>query len=225
MFPSILNANEKIVIWTIVLSLSTILLGIVAVFQDIIRRIITKPILDCELILDSPHCHLLKKTYTYYIRFKVSNTGNEVAKNVEVFLQSVKNSLGEVIPVSPGNLQWSSLILKGDRFEPRMYWDYLSQGTHQYCNLGEITNPLHIPKEDMSFIPLEERKYCTLNLSLYWRSIDRSFQLPRGKYILEIVVGSSNAKPKNINFEIEHLGEWYDKEFEMFSKGLKIIRL
>ena len=185
---------------------------------------ITKPILNCELILDSPHCHLLKKTYTYYIRFKVSNTGNEVAKNVEVFLKSVKNSLGDIIPVSPGNLQWSSLILKGDRFEPRMYWDYLSQGTHQYCNLGEITHPLHIPKEDMSLIPLEERKYSTLNLSLYWRSIDGSFKLPRGKYILEIVVGSSNAKPININFEIEHSGEWYENEVDMFNKGLKIFR-
>jgi hypothetical protein len=219
----IINERESIVIWTIILAISTILLGLIAAFQDVIRNIFYKPILKCELDLSVPHCHLLNEVNTYFIRFKIHNIGNINAKNVEVFLKYVKDDKGKILKLSPGNLLWSSYILENNH-SPRMYWDSISPGTYQYCNLGDIKSPLSDMTEFRGDLTYEQRLSYKFNFSLYWKSIDKSFSIKPGKYTFEIVVGCSNAKAINKLYEIEFTGNWTNEENEMFKKEINVLK-
>ena len=58
----------------------TILLGLIAIFQDRMRAYLRSPKLDCEIELNPPDCHRTiaqmrvgYSFYTYYYRFKIWN--------------------------------------------------------------------------------------------------------------------------------------------------------
>ncbi|MBI5402966.1 MAG: hypothetical protein HY959_06170 [Ignavibacteriae bacterium] len=228
LFIFCLNNNEKQDLWDILLVIGTIYLGLLAAFQDFVRGLFYRPELDCELILEPPHCHLLENNLTYYIRFKILNNGNVSANNVEVFLKSVIDKNNKYVSLSASNLLWSSIKLerleKENPFSSyRMYWDYLSPNTYQYCNLGEISQPL-LPEQDRSGLSAEQRLSYKFNLSLYWKANDGSFSLLPGKYTFELIIAASNAKPISKIYEIEFTGVWNKNEKIMFSESIKLLK-
>ena len=163
----LINWTSALVISTIALVVATFLLGIIAVFQDVLRSWFWCPIIECELDILSPTCNrsLIKPDekeinenykaitegygkdsdldfYRDYFRLKILNKGKVSAKNVEVILKDVKDVNGKTIGLSSDNLLWSTYEYSNlKELKPIMYWDYISPGTHQYCSLGFIDDP------------------------------------------------------------------------------------
>lgn len=152
-----MTADWAMVWWTAGLTIATILLAIVAAFQDSIREKIRGPKLKIKMTVESPHCHRatslqviedrfnnrnIKKWQTYYFRFQICNDGKISAKNVELILKDVQRENGESINLPLDNLEWSTLLLtENGNYVPRMYWKSISPKTYQYCNLGYIMEP------------------------------------------------------------------------------------
>ena len=208
------EVNEvNLIHWTVALTFATIFLGIVAAYQDIIRSWFIKPILDCELDLLPPHCHLFKKHNIFYFRFKIFNNGNISAKKVEVMLIYVKNEKGENIGLSSDNLRWSTQntdVIESRLLErPRMYWDYISPGTYQYCNLGDIKKPMNYNEEKGNNFGLK------FNFSVFWKTPDYNYIVTPGIYTFKIIIGCSNAKAIGIKYKIQIKDYWTEKDDEI----------
>lgn len=106
-----------------ILAVCTVILAIVAVFQDIIRSWIMRPKLDVQIRLEPPDCMKEIIHYNtpsgereiadcYYFRIRVHNNGNQKADLVEVFLSNLMKcqadgSYKDVEYFKPMNLTWA----------------------------------------------------------------------------------------------------------------------
>lgn len=232
--------DSALVLWTMVLTFATIALAFVAAFQDVIRGKFKSPKLDVIMEVKAPHCRktpvqALRKnessTYIeswshYYFRFKIKNNGRSSAKNVEVIINDVKLLNGDYVDLSLDNLCWSSLKLDvNSNFLPRIYWDYISPGTFQYCNLGMIVDPAHREEEPGEFkaslaVDINETIF---SFAVYWRTNDCKHLIAKGSYTFEIIACCENAKPITKKYLMEITGFWSEDEKEMLEKGFKII--
>lgn len=217
--------NWELIYWTSALVFSTIFLGIVAAFQDIIRNFISSPRLKCELKVESPHCHLLNNT-TYYFRFMIHNKGEVSAKNVNVVINDIRDNNNKLIGLSADNLRWSSEKIKHfnkkDRIAiGRIYWKLITPSTYQYCNLGSIDTPIrHVFDEGV------KKQVGLGNLfkfAVYWRTVDRLYEIGEGIYTFKIVVGCENAKAVKMFYKIKIADSWYNTEDSMFKEGFKVL--
>jgi hypothetical protein len=245
-----INGNQaewELVYWTLALAVATFILGIVAAFQDIIRGWFSKPILDCKLLIESPHCHRAtskspikeyvqnrfrdeiigyNEWFTYYFRFKIGNKGNISAKNVEVILKDLRDGKGEKINLPLDNLVWSTLEFEtSDALKPKMYWDYISPDTYQYCNLGYINEPSkrHLNRDNENEKLKLFEDVTIFGFSIYWRTLDKRYLVGPGIYSFNVIVGSENAKTISKSYKIQITGYWSVKEEEMLERGFKIL--
>jgi NO-binding membrane sensor protein with MHYT domain len=92
-------------IGTVVLAIGTLVLAFVAIFADTVRY---KPILEVSIDPEPPNCIAIPLTIdgtpvaaSYYLRLWVKNTGNTVAKLVEVYAS-------ELLRRRPDNISWGS---------------------------------------------------------------------------------------------------------------------
>ena len=250
-----INWTAALVISTIALVVATFLLGIVAVFQDVLRSWFWCPIIECELDISSPTCNrsLIKpdekeinedyKTfsegygknsdldfYRDYFRLKILNKGKVSARNVEVILKDVKDMNGKTIGLSSDNLLWSTYEYSNlKELKPKMYWDYISPGTHQYCSLGFIDDPskrkfLKVYENLKSFkkiaiIEYEDETIFTFNV--YWKTYDPKYFIPKGIYSISLVIGCENARHLEKEIKVEVTGKWASEEKEIASEELK----
>lgn len=187
-----------------------------------------------------PHCHRATsvhtnydrfqnateiKWYVFYFRFKIWNKGNVSAKNVEVILKDVKNEKNEFINLSIDNLLWSSLQLQSTgTYIKRIYWDYISPKTYQYSNLGYIVDPNmrnNLKDEYDPRTPIDINETC-FAFSIYWRTPDYRYLIPKGKYVFEIIAGCENGKSTSEKFILDVTGYWSEDEKEMLNKGINI---
>jgi len=127
--------------WAIIIAL---LLGILGLFQDRIRRLFKKPKLKLSIKKEPPDCHKTtrrniqtgeSKGDCYYMRLKIDNSGNDQMENVEVMVVEVEKKdsnrgFEKITNFLPMNLEWSyykrptmSLIL------PKFF---------KHCDLGYI---------------------------------------------------------------------------------------
>ena len=206
----------------------TILLAIVAVFQDKIRTWVTRPKLRAEISLTPPDCH---KSFIrdkdgrlvcdcFYFRLRVYNDGNVAANMVEVFVSFLKKKLEDgtfqnVSSFLPMNLIWSHI--------GKMYFPSISPKMYKHCDLGHIIAPNH-----RQLIPFERNdKIVKGNETIFSfdqivKPHNRGYLIGPGKYILEVVVAAENASPKVQQIEINHTGKWYAGEDEMLKDGIDI---
>src|SRR5712692_6582762 len=96
-------------------AIGTIVLAFVAVFQEWLRRLVIRPALKLEAHVSRPDCHKTKFSvgYTvYYFRLCVENTGNDAAREVQVYLAAVERqrldkTYEAVGRFTPMNLVWA----------------------------------------------------------------------------------------------------------------------
>jgi hypothetical protein len=209
-------------------AIGTIVLAIVAVFQDKIRSIFWSPSLDCEIELSPPDCHRTisrvpgTEFYSFYYRFKVWNKGRVSAKNVEVLIVDILkregSSFKRIESFSPDNLRWSTLIVS------RRYCDYISPDTYKHCNLGHIHDPKFrssISGEDNPKLPVgkNEAIFC---FDVHFRSNILYYLVGPGEYQIQIKVGCENAKTITRKYLMKVRGKWFEDENRMLNEGLSI---
>src|SRR5271163_4364570 len=97
-------------IGTIVLAGGTLILAVVAIFQDTVRGWLYKPKLEVSIQPEPPDCIAVPMTIggtvitdSFYLRLWVKNTGNTAAKNVEIYAS-------ELLRSRPDNITWDRVV-------------------------------------------------------------------------------------------------------------------
>ena len=217
----------------------TILLGIIAVFQDKIRAYFRSPLLECEIDLEPPDCHRTTSSimetntkilnfYTYYYRFKIWNKGKISAEKVEVIISDIfrkqGNNYKRLNSFSLDNLVWS---IPGEKGERKIYCDYISPDTYKYCNLGHIHDPKireRMPSEFNPDLPVKKDE-AIFSFDLNFLSNILYHLVEPGIYKISIKIGCANAKTITKEFELTVTGNWFEDESRMLREGLSIIKL
>ena len=233
---SIIN-SEHLANW--LAALGTILLGIIAIFQDRIRSRLWSPKLDCEIEVNTPDCHRtissmfvpsgvterIKSFYSYYYRFKIWNKGKVSAEKVEVIITDISKMMGgtykRIESFSLDNLVWS---IPGEKGERTVYLDYISPNTYKYCNLGHIHDPKYrniLGGESNPNLQVsnDEAIFC---FDVYFRSNILYYLVAQGTYRFKIKVGCANGKTVTKEYELTLTGEWFEDEARMLREGVSI---
>jgi hypothetical protein len=113
----------------------------------------------------------------------------------------------------PMNLLWSHTgVVFADRIAPHM---------GQHCELGIVFPPNATDPNIIRPAKLPTGK-TYFQLETQVRPFTGSSSLEPGTYRLRVLVAAGNAKPQAFNLEISVLGNWYDDEAEMLSKGVGV---
>jgi hypothetical protein len=210
---------------TIGLAIATLLLAIVAAFQDRIRGWIMRPRLQLSVKMSPPECNKTKITTEYgydpdgidcyYLRIRISNKGNHPATNVQIYASELyrladDDSWSNVDHFMPMNLKWSHID------QPVM--PIIHRGMDKLCDLGHIIDPswrnnfpLDEPNEDLIRDPSLVSK-TTLSLDLEVIPLTFSHIILPGTYKLKIMIGSTESKPITKYIKIINIGTWHENE-------------
>lgn len=213
-------------------AIGTILLAILAVFQDKIRSWLTRPELQLQVSSGPPFAHKSVWVYPYwpiprgaeaqaqyfpcyFFRLKILNRGNTVARQVEVFAASVRRRrvdgrLETVARFTPMNLMWAH--------EHKVYLPLLSPKMSKFCDLAHIIAPSyrHKLEHDLPGVPADN---CVLAIDLEVEPKMKGHLLEAGSYQMTILVAAENASPAEYVVEFTFAGQWHDEEEGMFETG------
>lgn len=218
-------------------ALATLVLAVVAVFQDRIRAWMTRPRLSLEARVVPPDCHKTTWNYTtvtlnwdgravevrkqapcYYFRLRVLNKGNAEAREVEVYASALerKREDRKYAPVerfTPMNLMWAHFR---SPFLP-----VLCPKMPKMCDLAHVIHPQHRKElgHDLSAVTDAQ---AILAFDLQVEPNMRGHLVEPGTYRLSLVVGAANVAPRECTLEIEFPGTWIDEEADMLGKGFKM---
>lgn len=205
----------------------TLVLAIVAVFQDRLRSWVASPKLRISVATASPYCQKIivinnatgYEADGYFLRICVENISSLMgAYQVEVFAAELlkKGIDGKYHPserFDPMCLIWSH------SFQP---FANLSPGMKRYCFIGRVINPRErakVPNFDSKNIPSGE---TCLSLATEIERNTKPHIILAGRYRLKCSIGGSNTKSISSVFDLEISGKWYEEENKMFERGFNI---
>jgi hypothetical protein len=218
----------------IIAVVTAIIAVVIARRQDKWRRERYHPTLGVTANIAPPDClkipmqlvnkqtgQLIDEAASYYLRVKITNTGTEAAKNVEVYAKSLYQVQGEtrelIRTFPPMTLVWSN---RADL----TYLPILVPQTDRYCDIAYIIEP----SKRQIFGPAElppfslPTNYTALSFDLKIKPLTRGYILPPGTYSLEIEVSAENAEAIRKNLRIELDGRWEDSESTMLGERVKM---
>ena len=140
----------------------------------------------------------LRKAWSFKI--KVINKGDVAAKNVQVYLKSIKRRATTGIfedckNVLPMNLVWS---YQDNEKHPTATRKSIAAGAEKYCDFIFVDdNSRCFLRTEAEFPVYDEQHNLTDNVTL-----------PKGKYQCEVTVLASNAEPYSETIEFEYTGQW-----------------
>lgn len=202
-------------------ALATILLAIIAVFQDRIRRWIMNPRLDLRVRVAPPDCHRTiwntagRQFPCYYFRLGVVNSGKVEAREVEIFAAGLnrarKDGSFEAVPrFTPMNLVWSHIrVATLPILIPEM---------PKYCDLAHVFAPQHRNALGHSLPNVDSQK-SVLAFDLQVEPNMLGHLAEPGTYHLSLVMGAANAPVRRYTLEINFPGDWFDDEARMLREG------
>ena len=210
----------------------TIGLGFIAAFQDKIRRKIMRPKL--EVVFDTRDCHKTKlkgkradgivyEADCYYFRLRVKNSGNEAARQVEVYVaelwKKADGTYQKVHSFLPMNLVWSHVKVP--------YLVAISPGMEKFCDLGHIIDPgrrTHFNAEYSDALGISANK-TIFSLDLEVKPFTMSHLIPPGAYHLLLKIAAANAQPVTKKLELEVTGNWHADEAKMHDGEIARMKL
>lgn len=205
----------------------------IAIFGETMASWFFKPKLTVEYKSVPPFCHKTlwnipgqTPAECYYLRIKIANTGKRKARSVEVLaarlLKTNNNGDYEVYGrFLPMHLLWSHSGRIAESIAPGMF---------KYCDLAHIIDPARRNNcvgehFTISFAEIFERDLASetiLSLDTEVKPTTSSHLLVAGRYRIEALVGSENAKTVRAGIDITLIGSWYTAEAEMLAKGIKV---
>lgn len=218
-------SNSLLANWLV--AIGTIILAIVAIFQDKIRKLLTKPNLDIEIDVAPPDCHKtdFKNMQTgakicdcYYFRFKIWNRGNDRAENVEMlvtklFKKKANGTYKEEKDFLPLNLVWS--------YYKTPVMANICPDTFKHCDLGYI-----IKVEDVNKLIQANKEFRSKILFIFDLAVKpntQSFIKEPGEYAIEVMISSANiTKAIKRYFELKINDSWFDDEKKMLDESICI---
>jgi hypothetical protein len=224
----------KLTDWLI--AVGTILLAIIAVFQDKIRSWVQSPKLELSIQTQPPDCHKttvqcrvivggrLQTTAVdcYYLRLRVKNIGRQRAVWAEVFVaellkQRANGEYERVESFLPMNLVWSHI--------QSPFFEAISPGMEKHCDLAHILDPANRrfggEAENSPKLSLPSDK-TILSLDLQVKPLTYSHLIGPGRYRLTLVIAAANTQPTTKVLEINVTGDWHDDEAQMLRDGIGV---
>jgi hypothetical protein len=211
---------------TIGLAITTLLLALVAAFQDKIRSWLLRPALNVSFKMSPPDCIKTKiavmspsfgdkEADCYYFRLRVSNRGNHPATNVEVYASELHRRKDDGIwskvdQFQPMNLKWANL---GQPVLPIIH-----RGMEKLCDVGHIIDPAKRPQfffdQPPSHLLTDPALTGKASMSLDLEVIPFTFShiLLPGTYRLKLMIAATELHPITQVIEIELLGTWHETE-------------
>lgn len=202
-----------------------LLLGIVGIFQDWIRRFFWKPGLKINFRLSPPDSH---KTYmrdmrtgqikypTYYLRARIENSGNFQLEDVEVVATEItkKRKNGKFIKIGdflPLNLIWTvTHEITKLKIQP---------GLFKFLDFGHIEETKYKNISDFGF---EYSSKVILELCTEIAPNTGSHLIFPGEYRIKLVIAANNLKPVTKIYSLIFADAWTDKQEEMLRKNILI---
>jgi hypothetical protein len=199
---------------------ATALFAFIAFFKDTILRYLRRPKLRGELQRRPPDTSFvpaLGGSKLAYFRLKVWNKGKTAADKVEVYARKLQlNEAGRVRDYNdflPMNLAWSHLP-EGEN----IYLQTIPPKTYKHCDLGQIGKldvqvgsavwnevaPLNVLWKNTPDLSDSSTYFI---LSTQTPGPNYANYLPKGDYLLTVVLAASNAKPREIVIRIGHTGD------------------
>jgi hypothetical protein len=212
----------------------------IAIFQDWLRSIFSRPRLEVSISLNPPFCHKTKKYFTYpqlapdnqlygkqfqadcyYFHLRIKNNGDVRAEHVEVYAaeltkQVASGSFQLVETFTPMNLVWSNIN--------KTYLPAISPKMEKLCDLGHIIDPdkrkmvFEDNNPNLNVSPSE----TTFSFDVEVISSTLGHTIEPGRYRLKLITGAANSKPIEKTLEINLTGKWFDDERKMLAEGISI---
>jgi hypothetical protein len=211
----------------------TILAVLVALFGDRIRGWIFGPGLTIVVSLDPPECVRVAISYMYeysvdgsvseqegsvdsvYVRVKVQNTGRSLARDVQVFAESVTIFVPDEgwrpVGMFPAmNLPWSDLPEDAD-VKLRMFFPGLGPTMSKHCDLGRIAEPgnrLYIgdEKEDL------DHQTNAFAFETLVKPNHQGHIVGPGRYQIRLLLAADNARPVVRTIEMIVRPDWRPRD-------------
>lgn len=228
----IAECDSSLILGTWALVGVTLLLALLALFQERIRRWWSRPILTVTVNNAPPDSVRVtlrleskaesdetKKVPCYYCSVRINNEGNDAANEVEVYARELwKKTTGKdfhlVNDFPPMNLAWA--------YVGGAYMRRIPRESYKHCNIAHIVNPAK-----RSEIPGEQRTGETLPSDKTMLSFDvikkphaLGHLVGPGTYWLIIVVSADNCRTTVKIVQIDVTGDWYNCETTMLKDGV-----
>jgi len=197
----------------------TLVLAFVAVFQEWLRRLVSRPRLQLSAVVSPPDCHKTKLSMgadVYYFRLRVENTGNAAARDVQVYLASVERQRAD--------RQYEAV----DRFVPmNLMWAIIRQTTlpillpdmpPRYCDFAHITDPQQ-RRSVAETLPGIGDNSAILVLELEVNPNNKGYLLEPGEYRMGLKLAAENHPVRDYALEVNFRGTWFNNENEMLREG------
>ncbi len=163
----------------------------------------------------------------FYIHLRIRNSGNEVATQVEVFIEELaqQQSDGTFHKVSdlylPLNLRWA-YIHEVEGLGPGMYYPQITPKAEKAVDLGHIIAPGNRPWYRGESPDGSDPSKTVLSLDLIWRSSRMDYLRLPGTYRCTVVAAAANAQPVRRELEVNLSGNWFSNDEEMRQKGIAV---
>lgn len=217
--------------WTALIAL---LLGVAGIFNlaDFIKeKRSKKPKLAVSIKLDSPDCLKIAVTNiltgqqlydTYYLRFKVENTGDYRMEDVEVvaldlYKKRNNNRYSKAKWFLPMNLKWANV---GEVTMPKIQ-PYL----HKHCDFGHIIqnpNPFADENNRLQSFGLNGRSNVVLVLDTSATPNTGSNYILPGEYKIKLAFAANNFKPIIYWYKFKLEDQWDTNEQQMLANNIKV---
>ena len=218
------------------MALGTIVLAIVAVFQQWLQRLIVRPKLRLSVRVSRPDAEKTRWSIqsrdlqgnliqiavpdadVYYFRLAITNVGNTAAHDVQVFLAGVERVNGNTIEAlegfSPMNLKWAHL---NNPTRPVL----LPNMPPVYCDMAHICNP-KVKKQFQQGLQGVAPEDPVLGLDVEVIPSSRGDLLPPGTDNFTLKLAASDCTVRTYILEIVFPGKWFDDQDTMFNIGFRM---
>lgn len=168
-----------------------------------------------------PYCHITQMRGTnssspvYYFRFVVKNEGRIQAEQCEVLLEKIwkENSMGELKDIggfTPIWLKWSGT--------GKNRYLTIQPGKEVFVDIGRIHPISYEPRSVFRAISDVDKAKNKFFFEMPERFYSQWDCLIPGKYKIDLVVYSKNAKKITRSFNITWSGMWKDEEDDMLNE-------
>ena len=213
-------------------AIGTIVIALVAVFQESIRAFFYRPKFHASIKTEPPDCVALPLTFkksewdplviaqSIYLRIWVENVGNATANDVEVYAKSLHRLRADetwerVIHFPPMNLVWSNIGV--------IYFPRIAPDMGKHCDVGHVTDPskrTEIGEDSMALGLTDEETSLAFNLQV--APNHKGHIVGPGQYRLEILIAAGNARPTKRTLYINLRGKWYIDQAIMLRDGVGV---
>jgi len=227
--PPVLASGDSAAIAGWLVAIGTLVLAVVAIFQETIRGWFYRPRFRVSVKTEPPDCvavpiNRLDGTLvanSIYLRLWVENVGNATARNVEVYAKELRRRRADmkwerVASFPPMNLKWANL--------GAIYFPSIAPEMGKHCDVAHIVDPTkrHLLQEEAPALSLTNQQ-SSLAFDLMAAPNHRGHIVAPGDYQLDILVAADNVRPKRGLVTINLRGPWHTDETTMLRDGVGLV--